>query len=84
MNDCVRQTISSSQISLSKLFVALITSALALVLRTFLRVGTFRIFLEQQAVIRFVTLKGLRPSAIATELQSVYETKLLALSTMKK
>jgi hypothetical protein len=40
--------------------------------------------MEQRAVIRFLTLKGLRASAIAAELDSVYGTEALALSTVKK
>jgi hypothetical protein len=45
---------------------------------------TFRVFLGPRAVIRFLTLKGLRVSAIAGELQSVYETEAFALSTAEK
>jgi hypothetical protein len=40
--------------------------------------------MEQSAVIRFLTLKGVRASAIAAELKSVYETEALPLSTVKK
>jgi hypothetical protein len=40
--------------------------------------------MEQQAVIRFFTLKHLRAFSIAAELKSVYETEALALSTMEK
>jgi transposase len=40
--------------------------------------------MEQRAVIHLLTLKGLRASAIAPELSSVYETEGPALSTVKK
>jgi hypothetical protein len=73
MNNCIRQTISSSPISLSKIFVAPTASAPGLVSGTSMRLCTFRIFVEQRAVIRFLTLKGPRASAIAAELKSVYE-----------
>jgi hypothetical protein len=49
-----------------------------------MRVCTFGIFIEQGAILRFLTLKGLRASAIATELKSVYETEGLTLSTVKR
>jgi hypothetical protein len=49
-----------------------------------MRVCTFKIFMEHRAVICFLTLKGLRPTAIASELQPVYKTGPLALSTVKK
>jgi hypothetical protein len=39
-----------------------------------MRVCTFRVFIEQRAIIRFLTLKGIRASTIATQLKSVYET----------
>jgi hypothetical protein len=39
--------------------------------------------MEQRTVIRFPTLKGLRASAIAVELELVYETEVLALYTVK-
>jgi hypothetical protein len=84
MNDCIQQTISSCPISLSKTFVALTTFAQALVSRTLMYVCTCRIFLEQRAVIRFLTLNGLRASLIAAELKLVYQTDALALSTVKK
>jgi hypothetical protein len=84
MNNCIRQTIFSSPISLWDIFIAPTTSSPAPVLRTSLRVCTFRIFIEQRAVIRFLTLKRLRASAIATELKSVYETEALAFSAVKK
>jgi hypothetical protein len=84
MNDCIRQAISSSPISLSKIFVASTTSAPALVLRTSMRVCMFRIFMQQRAVIRFLTLKSLRASAIAAEPKLVYETEVFAFSTVKK
>jgi hypothetical protein len=45
-----------------------------------MRICTFRIFLEQRAVINFPTLKALRAFAIAVELKLVYETEPLALS----
>jgi hypothetical protein len=35
-------------------------------------------FMEQRVVIHFLMLKGLRASAIAAELKSVYETEALA------
>jgi hypothetical protein len=41
-------------------------------------------FMEQRAAVRFLTLKGLCASAIAAELDSVYETEALALSIVKK
>jgi hypothetical protein len=81
-NDYIRQVISSSPL-LSKIFVTPTTSTQALVLRTSMRVCTFRIFMEQRAVIRFLTLKGLLAFAIAAELTSVDETGALALSTAK-
>jgi transposase len=40
--------------------------------------------MEQRAVIRFFTLKGLPSRAIAAELESVYAGEALALSTVKK
>jgi transposase len=40
--------------------------------------------MKQWTVISFLTLKGLRASAIAAELKSVYETKALVLFTVKK
>jgi transposase len=40
--------------------------------------------MEQRAVIRFLTVKGLRASAIAAELKSVYEIEALGISTVKK
>jgi hypothetical protein len=40
--------------------------------------------MEQRAVIRFLTLKCLRASAIATEFKSVHETEVIVLSTVKK
>jgi hypothetical protein len=49
-----------------------------------MRVYTFRILLERRTLIRFLTLKSLRASAIAAELLSVYETEALALFTVKK
>jgi hypothetical protein len=82
--DCIRQTISSSPVSLSKRFVAPTTSAPALVLRMSMRARTFMIFLEQRGFIRFLILKSLHASAIAHELKWVCETEALALSTVKK
>jgi hypothetical protein len=84
MNDWIRQTISSSAISLWNIFVTPTTSAPALISRTSMRVCTFRIFLELPAVIRFLTLKRLQTSAITAELKLVYEIEAAALSTMKK
>jgi hypothetical protein len=84
MDDCIRQTISFSPISLSKIFVAPITSAPVLVLRMYMRVCTLGIFMAQRAAVHFLTLKGLHASAIAAELQPVYETEALALSIVKK
>jgi transposase len=49
-----------------------------------MRICTCSTFTEQRAVIRFLTRKGLRASAIAAELKPVYETEARALSTMKK
>jgi hypothetical protein len=43
-----------------------------------------KILMEQQAVIRFLILKGLRASAIAAELKSVYATEAVAISTVEK
>jgi hypothetical protein len=86
MNDCIRQTISSSPTFLSKIFVAPTTSAPALVLRTSTRVCTFwifRIFVKQPAVIRPVTFKGLRASAIAAQLKLADKTEALALSIIR-
>jgi hypothetical protein len=83
-NDCIGQTISSSPIYLSKTFVAPATSAPALVLRTPIRVCTFRIFARQRAIISFLTRKSLHASAIAAELKLVYKTEVLALSIVKK
>jgi hypothetical protein len=40
--------------------------------------------MEQRAVIRFFTLKGLKAKAIHTELESVYGGESLALLTVKK
>jgi hypothetical protein len=40
--------------------------------------------MEQRTIIRFLTLKDLRASAIAAELKSVYEREAFALSTVKK
>jgi hypothetical protein len=62
MNDCIRQTICSSPISLSKIFVVPSTSAPVLVFKTAMGVCTFRRLMEQRAVIRFLTLKGLYAS----------------------
>jgi hypothetical protein len=84
LNDCIRQTISSSPIFLSRIFIPSTTSATTLVLRTFMRVYTFRIFLAQQRAIRCLTLKGLHASAIAAELKPVYQTDPLALSPVNK
>jgi hypothetical protein len=84
MNDWIRQAISSSPICLSKIFVAPTMSAMALVLRISVRVCTFRIFLEQRAVILFLTFKDLHDSATAAEFKSVYETEALVLSPVKK
>jgi hypothetical protein len=84
MNEYIRQLISSYPVSLSTLFVAPTTSAPALVLRTSLRACAFRIFMEGRAAIHFITLKGLRASAIAAELKPVYETEALAFSTVNK
>jgi hypothetical protein len=84
MNDGIQYAISSSPISLSDIFDAPTTSALAFVLRTSMRARTFRIFLEPRIVIGFLRLKGLSASAITTELKSVYEREALALSTAKK
>jgi hypothetical protein len=60
MNNCIRQAFSSSPISLLKIFVALTTSASVFVLRTSVRICTFRIFMEQRTVIHFLTFKCLR------------------------
>jgi hypothetical protein len=84
VTDCIRQIIASSPISLSKIIVAPTTSAPAFFLRTSLQLCTFRIFLEQRAVIRFLILKGFLVSEIATELKSVDETEGSAVSTVKK
>jgi hypothetical protein len=59
-------------------------STSALVLKTSMRVCTFRIFMKHQVVIRLLTLKGLRASVIAAELQPVYEIEALAISPTKK
>jgi hypothetical protein len=83
MNDRIRSTISPSSDFLSKIFVAPATSAPALILRTSVHVCTFKIFVEQRTIIRFLAHKGLRASAIAAKLQSVYETETLTLSTVK-
>jgi hypothetical protein len=40
--------------------------------------------MKQRTVIRFLTLKSLRASAIAAELEWVYETEALAISPVKK
>jgi hypothetical protein len=40
--------------------------------------------MEQRAVIRFFTLRGLKAKAIHTELDSVYGPEALALPTLKK
>jgi hypothetical protein len=80
----VFDTIYSPPISLSKISVAPTTPAPELVLGMSVCVCTFRIFLEQRAVIRFLMPKGLCASAIAAKLKSVYETEELALSTVKK
>jgi hypothetical protein len=40
--------------------------------------------MEQRAVIRFLTLKGLRAGAIVAELRCVYKEDALALATVKK
>jgi hypothetical protein len=40
--------------------------------------------IEQQAVIHFLTLKGLKSKAILAELESVYDDAALALVTVKK
>jgi transposase len=40
--------------------------------------------MEQRAVIRFFTLKGLKARDIQAELKSVYGPEALALSTVKK
>jgi hypothetical protein len=58
----------------SKIFVAPTTVAPALILRMSMRVCSFRIFMEQRAIIRFLTLKGLGASTIAAELKAIYET----------
>jgi transposase len=55
-----------------------------LVLGTVTRVCTFKILMEQRAVIHFLTFKGLLASAIPAKLKSVSETDSLALSTVKK
>jgi hypothetical protein len=49
-----------------------------------MRVCAFKIFIEQRTVIHFLRLKCLHASAIAAELQSVYETEVLTLSIVKK
>jgi hypothetical protein len=84
MNDWIRQTVSSSPISLSKIFVAPTTSAPVLVLRTFVRTRTFGICMGQRVVIRFLTLQGLCVSMITAQLKSVYGTEARTLSTVKK
>jgi hypothetical protein len=84
INDDIRQKISSSPISLSKIFTAPITSAPALVSRTSMHVCTFRLLIEQRAVMRFLTFKSLLAPAIAAELQSVDEIDAFALPTVKK
>jgi hypothetical protein len=48
-----------------------------------MHVCIFRISMESQTVIRFLTPKGLCASAITTELRPVYKTEGLALSTVK-
>jgi hypothetical protein len=40
--------------------------------------------MEQRAMIRFFTLKGLKIRAIHTEFESVYGSRQLTLPTMKK
>jgi hypothetical protein len=40
--------------------------------------------MEERVVIRFLTFKGLLASATAAELKSVYDTEVIALSTMMK
>jgi transposase len=40
--------------------------------------------MEQRAVIRFVTLKGIKATAIQAELESVYGPEALARETVKK
>jgi hypothetical protein len=40
--------------------------------------------MEQRAVVRFLTLKGLRAFAITAEPKSLHQTEALALSTMNK
>lgn len=40
--------------------------------------------MEQRAVIRFLTLKGLHAGAIVAELRCVYKEDALALATVKK
>jgi hypothetical protein len=84
MNDCIRQIISFSPPSLSMIFIAPTRSAPELVSRTSMHVCTFRTFIEQRAVIRFIMLKGPRASAIAVELKSVHEIELLNPAIVKK
>jgi hypothetical protein len=87
MNDCIRQIISSSPIALSNVFIPPTTSAPVLVLRMSLGVCTFgilRIFMEQHAMIHFLTLKVLPTCAIAAEPKPVSETEALAFSTVRK
>jgi hypothetical protein len=45
---------------------------------------SLRILLEQQSVMRFFTLNGLRVRAIHIELELVYGPEALALLTVKK
>jgi hypothetical protein len=40
--------------------------------------------MKERAVVRFLTLKGLRASAIAAELKPVDETEVFALSAVKQ
>jgi hypothetical protein len=84
MNDWIRLMISSSPISLPKIFVAPPTFAPELVLMTSMRVCTFKILMEQRAVICFLTLKSLRASALPAKLKSSYEQEELAIFTAKK
>jgi hypothetical protein len=48
------------------------------------RCGSFRIYMEERAVIRFFMLKGLKTRVTHAKLESVYDPEVLALPTMKK
>jgi hypothetical protein len=77
INGWIRQAISSSSIYRPKIFLASTAPAPAVILKMFMRVCTFGLFMEKGSVVRFFAFKGIRASAIAAEQKLVSETEAL-------